>query len=838
MNALLQDVRYALRQLRKSPGFTAVAVFTLALGIGANTAIFSVVNALLLKLLPVRDPQQLVIVGDPTWADSRSNGTPRTEIFSYPLYKELRDRNSVLDGLCAGATEHRIEVEAGPGEFSDQKANGRMVSGNYFAVLELEPAAGRLLSNSDDTAENANPVAVLSYDYWQHNFAGSSSIIGKEIRLNGYPFTVIGVAPAGFEGDVVGEEMSLFVPLSMQPEIARGRHWRNSPNASWLSLIGRLKSGITPEQAEANLHAVLNQAIQGDYGASLSADDRRALREEPLTIRVSPGAGGISALRGDYRKPLLLLMGIVGLVLLIACVNVANLLLARATMRNREFAVRLAIGANRRQVLQQLLTESVLLAILGGMAGSVFAVWGVKLLIKLIGSDAAGLSLTPDFRVFAFTACVSLFTGILFGLLPALRTLRVRVSPSLNQTTRSTSDRQSRFAWGKGLIAGQVALSLLVLFAASLLVRSLQKLVTQDFGYQRDHLVTARLDPAAGGYSPEKMKVLAQEFVSRLTGMPGMRSVTYSTNGLFGGTESSDALLVPGLEKQTPRNRAANEDYVGPDYFPVIGIAILSGRGIEVQDTASSTRVAVINEAMAKRFFDGQNPIGRQFRIDDPDWVDKPITIVGISRNAKDHGSGVRADVKPRFYLAYQQMSDPLQIILEIQTSGVPSDVVTNLRSEIKAIDPHLPIDFVQTLEMRVNDSLGNQIALARLSSFFAALALLLACIGLYGVLSYTVAGRTREIGVRMALGAQRADVLRLILREGVLLVGAGVVIGIPLSLTSSHLLNSFLFDLKATDPLSLIAVVLLLGTVSAFAGMIPAWRAAKVDPMVALRYE
>jgi len=835
MNGLLQDLRFAIRQLMKSRGFTAVAVLTLALGIGPNTAIFTVVNALLLKILPVRDPQQLVVVGDPTFTNATSNGTPRTEIFSYPLYKELRDKNSVFSGLCAAATGNGTQVESIA--FSDQDTTPRMVSGNYFNVLGLEPAAGRLISDSDDTAENANPVVVLGYDYWQRKFAGSSLIIGQDIRLNGYPFTVIGVAPAGFQGDVVGQRMALFVPLSAQPVIVRGRHWRNAPNTSWLSLIGRLNSGVTLAQAEANLNGVFQQALAGDYGASLSSDDRRAINEEHIKIRVSPGAGGLSELRGDYRTPLLLLMGIVGLVLLIACVNVANLLLSRATMRSREFAVRFAIGANRTRILRQLLTESILLGLLGGISGSLLAAWGVRFLVGVLGTGTA-LPLSPDVRVLGFSVAVSLLTGVLFGIFPALRSMRVRVSPALTSTTRTTSDRSSRFAWGKVLIAGQVALSLLVLFAASLLIRSLQKLMTQDFGYRRDHLVIAKVDPSGAGYAGEKMKPVAQQLISALSATPGIRAVTYSTNGLFAGTESSDALLIPGFSASDILGRAAKEDYVGPGYFAVLGIPILSGRGIEDQDTAASTRVAVVNEAMSKRFFHGMNPIGRQFRIDDPDWLDRPITIIGVSRNAKDHGSGLREEVDPRFYLAFQQMKDPVQIVIEAQSSGPASAAVANVTSQIKAAAPHVPIEFVQTLDSRVTKSAANQIALAKLSAFFGSLALLLACIGVYGVMSYSVSGRTREIGVRMALGARRVDVLQLVLREGMLLVLFGVAAGIPLSLASSRLLNSFLFGLKATDPLSLIAVIFVLGAVAALAGMIPARRAAKVDPMIALRYE
>src|SRR5215510_268124 len=514
MNTLLQDLQFALRQLRKSPGFTAVAVLTLALGIGANTAIFTVVNALLLKMLPVENPRQLVVIGDPQNANSRSNGTPRTDNFSYPLYKEIRDRNSVFNGVCAAATDHRVEIDTLEGNPSAEKVNGRMVSGDYFEVLGVGAVAGRVFSESDDTAESANPVVVLSYALWRDKFALSPSAIGKTIRLNGYPFTIVGVAPSGFEGDVVGEHMALFVPLSMQPEIVRGRHWRNAPNTSWLSLIGRLPPDTTPAQAEANVNLVFRQAMSGAYGASLSSDDRKALRN--ARIKVAPGAGELSELRAEYRTPLLLLMGLVGLVLLIACVNVGNLLLARASVRSKELAVRIAIGASRRRLLRQLLTESLLLALLGGMFGGLLATWAVPVLVRLFGTDTS-LPLSPDLRLLGFSFAVTLFTGLLFGLMPARRTLGVPVSPTLKDAAPGRL-LLSRFSWSKVLIAGQVALSLLVLFAAGLLVRSLQKLMAQDFGYPRSHLVIARLDPTAAGYSSEKMKLLADRLSAQLTG--------------------------------------------------------------------------------------------------------------------------------------------------------------------------------------------------------------------------------------------------------------------------------------------------------------------------------
>lgn len=825
--------------LLKSAAFTTVALMTLALGIGANTATFTLVNALLLKKLPIKAPQELVVVGDPSHVNDRWNGTPDTDNVSYPLYKEFRDNNTVFTGLLAAATESRIEVDlSGSGGPSDEQIAGRLVSGNYFSVLGVDPARGRLLTESDDTHEGANPVVVLSYSFWKNKFALSPAIIGKQIRLNGYAFTVVGVTQPNFLGDVVGENIAVFIPLSMHPQIIRTKSRRDDPNWSWLSQIGRLKPGVSIAQAKADINLIFQQALKGAYGARLSADDRKEIGREQ--IKVVPGGTGLSEFRGEYRVPVLLLMGIVGLVLLIACVNVANLLLARASVRAKEVAVRMAIGANRGRLLQQLLTESVLLAFIGGVCGAMLSIWGVRLLVKILGSDATSLPLSPDLRVLAFNTSVCLLTGILFGVAPALRSLKVQVSATLKDTAAPES--RFRFAWGKGLVAGQVTLSLVVLFAASLLVRSLQNLMTQEFGFNTNSIVVAHVNAAAAGYGGEKSRELAQRLTARLATLPGVRAVTYSRHGLFAGSETSNPIIVPGFSAANPDDRSVREDSVGPDYFAVVGTPILLGRGIGPQDTATTTRIAVVNEAMMKYFFHGENPIGRQFEIDSPEEKGKPFTVIGVSKDAKDHpgrnGDMLREAVPPRFFFAYQQDPRPPRLILEISTTGDPNLVVDAVRRQIKAAVPGLPINSVGTVRQQLEGSMDSQIALAKLSAFFAILALLLACIGLYGIMSYTVASRTREIGVRIALGAQRGDVLQLVVGEGMLLVGAGLVAGVPLSLASSRLLDSFLFGLKHTDPVSLFAMTALLGVVALIAGFIPGRRATKVDPMVALRYE
>lgn len=841
MEVLLQDLRYGLRMLLKSPGFTAVAILTLALGIGANTAVFSVLDAVLLKMLPISHAEQLVVLGDPSRIHSTSNGTPTLDHFSYPLYRELRDGTQAFSGLFASGDPGRLDVQLdSPAAEGPELANGRVVTGNYFPVLGVNPLIGRTFTASDDLTPGASPLVVISYGYWKRRFNLDPTVIGRTVRLNKYPFTVIGVAPAGFGGEIVERAADLWIPMSMQAQVMRGREYLETPNTSWLQVIGRLKPGVSLAQARSNVNAVYRHALAGTYGAKLSVDDRRALEKSTQSIEVSAGGSGLSYLRHEFKRPLLLLMGVVGLVLLIACVNVANLLLARASGRSKEIAVRMAIGARPLRLVRQLLTESVLLALFGGALGVLFAQWGATFLVRT--SFGAGtvraLDIHPDAHILGFTAGVCLLAGMLFGLAPALRALGIPVSSTLKEGARGgTATGSAKWATGKILVAAQVALSLLVLFAAGLLVRTLRNLQDADFGYERQRLVIIRPDFISAGYKHEQLPTLARQLLEPMSAIPGVVGATVSENGLFSGTESADDIKVEGYASRQDQDNVANDDWVGPDYFKIVGIPILLGRGIGPQDVESSNKVAVINEAMAKFYFPGMNPIGRKFVIDDGKQRLRPIEIVGVCRDFRDHN--LRDAVPRRFFLSYyQSILTDLEVHFVLRVAGDPTSVIAAVRQQLKNFDPNVVIREADTLNHMVDDYIAQERLVAQLSSLFAGLALLLACVGLYGVMSYTVSGRTREIGVRMALGAQRRDVLWMVLREALVLVGVGVIVGVPAAFGTSRLLQNMLYALSGVDPLSMSVAVAMLLMVAAIAGYIPARRATKVDPMVALRYE
>jgi predicted permease len=832
MVTLLQDVRYALRMLRKNPAFTTVAVLTLALGIGANTAIFSLVNAVMLKMLPVKDPGQLVVVGDPTDVHSHHLGDPQVVSFSYPLYRDLSQGSSVFSGMLASSEVHRLPVKGDSGGEIGASNTGVLVSGNYFSVLGVNALYGRVITPDDDTAPGAHPVVVLSYGFWKDKLGSNPNSIGQTLRINSYPFTVIGITPPGFYGDTVGDAQDFWMPVTMQEQIIPGRKWLENYDASWLHSIARLKPGVSVEQAAANVNLVVQQLVNGPLKGKLSKDDIDNLKA--VKVQVSAGGGGFSDLRGNFKEPLILLMMIVALVLVIACVNVANLLLARASARQKEFAVRVAIGASPGRVVRQLLTESIFLAFAGGALGLLIAHWGTRALLKLSGNT--DLEASPDLRVLLFTVGVCLLTGILFGLIPALRSRRVSVAYTLKSGSQNGNRAHAGWNWGKLLITGQVALSLLVLFAASLLVRSLQNIRNVDLGYNREHLLLVSTDPIAAGYSKSRTTSFANDMEAQLSGVPGVRAVTCSKNGLFSGSESGNSIKVEGYSSTNNADLEAAFDQVGPNYFSAVGIPLLLGRDISLQDTETSPRVAVINESMARFYFGQANPIGRKFTIEDT-GSKGPVEIVGVSRDARDHQ--LKGKVQRRFYIPIaQSLATAAGVHFEIKTVGNPSAVAETVRKQIKSYDANIPIYSVRALDELTERSIRDEILIAKLSSFFAGLALLLAAIGLYGILSYSVAGRTREIGVRMALGAQRGSVLGMVLREAGKLVLQGILIGVPAAWLSSRFFASMLFGLSRTDPSPMVLVIAILAVIALLASFIPARRATKVDPMVALRYE
>ncbi|HEY1528624.1 MAG TPA: ABC transporter permease [Candidatus Angelobacter sp.] len=833
MGTFLQDLRYALRMLRKGPAFTAVAVITLALGIGANTAIFSLENAVMLKMLPVKNPGELVVVGDPTEVHGRHMGDPQVNEFSYPLYRDIRDGSSVFTGMLASGEAHRQRVTGDSiGEISGN-ATGVLVSGNYFSVLGVNALYGRVITPDDDSAPGAHPVLVVSYGFWKNKLGENPSIVGQTLRINNYPFTVIGVSPPGFYGDTVGDAQDFWAPVTMQEQLINGRKWMEDYNASWLHVIARLKPGVTVEKAAANVDLILQQLVNGPLKAKLEKDDLANLKADK--VPVSAGGGGFSDLRGDFQQPLLLLMIIVALVLVIACVNVANLLLARASSRRKEFAVRVAIGAAPGRIVRQLLTESILLAFAGGALGVLLARWGTYALLKLSGND--DLEASPDLRVFLFTAAVCILTGVLFGLIPALRSRRVAVALTLKSGSQNGSSANSGWNWGKLLVTGQVAVSLLVLFVAGLLVHSLQNMRNVDLGYNREHLLLLSTDPLAAGYNNNaRIGSFANQLAEQISSLPGVRAVTSSKNGLFSGSESGNSIKVEGYTSKNDPDLQAAFDEVAPNYFRGVGIPMLLGRDIGLQDTETSPRVAVINETMARFYFGQTNPIGRKFIVEDP-GSKGPVEIVGVARDARDHK--LKGKVDRRFYVPLSQSMGQIPVVnFVVRTVGNPVAVAEAVRKQLKNLDANIPVNNIRSLNELTERAIGDQVLIARLSSFFAGLALLLAAIGLYGILSYSVAGRTREIGVRMALGAQRGSVLKMILQEAGRLVLLGIVIGIPSALLASRLFSSMLFGLKGTDPVSMLLVIAVLLAIALLASYIPARRATKVDPMIALRYE
>ncbi len=825
---LLQDLRYGLRQLRCSPGFAAVAALTLALGIGANTAIFSLIDAVVLRTLPVSRPDELMQlrIYDP------HAGGEADPTFTNPLWEQLRDHQDVFSGVFAWGHEQFDLTRGG----AVHNVAGIWVSGNFFNTLGLQPAAGRLITVSDDH-RGCPAVAVLSYGFWQDHYGGAKSAIGGILSLSSHPFEVIGVAPPGFHGMDVGEKFDVAAPLCATAQFdgkgsrLDGRSWW------WLRVVGRIKAGASRGGLTARLSVlspgVFNAALPQDW----SSDMQRDFVKQTLTA--VPAATGTSFLRRQFGQPLRILMAVVGLVLLIACANIASLMLARAAARHKEIAVRQALGASRLRVIRQLLTECILLSSAGALLGVIFARWGTVLLVRFISTtqNAVFLALSLDGRVLGFAAAVAALTAVLFGLLPAVRSTRVSLSSAMKGSQALEVERATRFRPRKWIVTSQVALSLVLLVAAGLLLRSFAKLATLDVGFDRNGVLLVGTNLNAAEVAPDSRVDTYQAIENRLQALPGVISVSRSTVTPISGDSWNQWIRTDWSKALTGHNALAWFNCVSLGFFRTLRMELLAGRNFNNSDTKTAPAVAIVNQTLARRFFPGLSPIGRTFRIDDIGGrPGPPIEVIGLIKDAKYES--VREDTLPTAFLPATQAPEHAQTdTFELRTAIPPSALAGLVQAAVADVNKQIPLEF-RTLAEQVNDSMVQERLLALLSGFFGALALLLAMIGLYGTLSYLVTRRQTEFGVRMALGAQPGSILRLVMRDVIAVLAAGVVVGAGITLASTRLLQQMLFGLSPRDAGTIVAAAAVLTAVALLAGYLPARRATKVDPMVALRYE
>ena len=832
---MFQDIRYGIRMLLKRPGFTLIAVLSLALGIGANTAIFSLLDAVLIKTLPVERPEQLVLFGN-AQSMGRTTAFPYEswDLFSYPFYRQVQQQRTEVFSGVASLLSMPWNVHGfvnGSGDIEQMQV--QLVSGNYFPVLGVNAGLGRVLTEADDQNPGAHPVAVVSYAWWQQRLAGDPAAVGKTITIDNVAYTIVGVAPREFFGTSVGSVPDLWVPLAMEKQMPPA-YWdgRTDEDAQDLFIIGRLKPGVTAQQANAAVNLLFTQSLQARAGAQPNAKRLQQIQE--ANIQLTSLSRGLSTLREQFSLSLRVLMGVVALVLLIASANVANLLLAHGAARSREFALRLAVGAGRMRLVRQLFTESALLALLGGAIGVALSWWGTRLLLLMAsdGPEALPVDITPNLRVLGFTIGVSALCATVFGTAPALRASRVEPNTSLKGGKTLNALRNPL---GKAFVVAQVALSLLLLVGAGLFVRTLINLQSIPSGFKQENAMLFMIDTSATGYKTDdpKLTALMSEVEDKVKQVPGVEAASFAFTVFNQGFWTCPAYS---REDNIPegQNRQLRNNMVGPDFFAAMGLPIVQGRAFGPQDTKSSQKVAVITESMAQKFFPAGSPVGKRFGIKGRESTEQ-IEVIGVVKDAK-YGT-LKEPFRPMAFYPYTQLPDVLSNFV-VRFSGSASAVVPQVRQTIKQIDRNLPVDDVVSLSDHIGRSLVQQKLVARLATFFGLLALLLACVGLYGVMSYGVARRTNEIGIRMALGAQGRSVLWLVLREALLLVVIGLVVGVLASLALTKTAQSLLYELKANDPLTIVLATTLLMVVALVAGYLPARRASRVDPMVALREE
>jgi predicted permease len=849
LDELTQDVRYGTRLLRKNPGFAAIAVLTLALGIGANTAIFSLVNEVLLKSLPVKNPQELVLFEWFSGAQGRMargiEGNSRTDpvtkrtystSFSLLTFERFSAEHPALSHVFAFAPISRLNVLV-DGE-SDTSANGQFVSGGYYEGLGVSAFMGRALDANDDRP-GADPVAVISHRYWQRRFNGSPDALGRTVLLNKVPVTIVGITPPEFAGtQQVGESIAFSVPLALQPRLQPDDVDKGKPWSWWLRMMGRLSTGSTVEQARVSLEGSFQQAALEGWTRAQSLQSSSSEQRTPDApgLLASPGGQGLNDTRAGYAPSLRIMMGLAGMVLLISCANVANLLLARGAARRREIGVRLALGASRRRIVRQLLGESLLLASLGAGLGLIFAAWGREALLALrpLGRSLV-LELPIDWRVLGFTTAAGVFTALLAGLAPALRATQVDLTAEFQGGTRSSgAGGRSRLA--HVLMVAQISLSLVLLVSTGLFVRTLRNLQAIDPGFNRERLVMFGLDLVSAGYTRPQFAAFHTRVAERLERIPAVRSATFSALPLLSQSARNTSVSVQGYTRPTgvAGGNSAMVNVLAPDFFETLEIPLVLGRGFTTRDDLAAPKVAVISQAMAKKYFGTDNPVGRRLGFGDAS-TESDIEIVGVVRDAKYRN--LRSDSPITVYTPALQ-APPGTAHYTLRTAGEPAAVFTAIQAAVREIDSTVPVLMLRTLDDQIDMLHARERLFARLAGFFGLLAMMLVSIGLYGLMAYTVLRRTGEIGIRMALGALPAQVLRMVLRESLTLVFLGVLAGLALSMAAGRFIASMLFGLSTIDPLTYGAVALLLLVVALLAAWLPAQRAARVSPMIALRCE
>lgn len=847
MKYVITDLNHAIRGLRKAPFFTVLAVTSLALGIGANTAIFTLVDQILLRPLPVERPHQLVHLQLDGTRPGNNWGLGTS--VSYPMYEELRHASdSVFSGMF---TKFDWSLHVGDGGQTERVA-GELVSGTYFPLLGVRPALGRLFTPEDDRAPGAHPVAALSYAYWQTRFEGDPSVVGRDVTINSHPFTIVGVAEPGFNGLNLASAVQVFVPMMMKTQMTPGWNYLDDERAYFAQVFARLRPGVTAAQATARLqsrfHAIRERELAGPFFAGASEYTKRQFLD--TRIELVPGFQGFSGMRGPLRRPLWLLLAIAGGVLLIACANVAGLLVARGMGRVREVAIRLTLGASRWRVIQQLLAESAVLASLGAAVGLLVSTWGSTLLLGLLVEPDTSISVTtsPDKRILAFTMLVALGTAMLFGLVPAWQVTQPRLAPALKDQSRGVAGG-GQVRLRQALVVTQVALCVLLLIGAGLFIRSLRNLVAQDPGFTTTNLASFDVEASLSGYSGARAQHFYKRLVERLAVLPGVESVALTRVPLLNGSGWNSSMTVEGYGADEGEDVRAYNNAVTPGYFKTMGLRVLNGRGFTSQDVVAPQAgrgadvveslvpsVAIANQRFVDLYFGGKNPVGRHVGFGSDPGTPTPIEIIGVVEDAKS--VGMREDVQPQLFFSFLQDRDPKRATVHVRTTQAPDAMLNLLRGAVQELEPDLPLYRMATMEQQVERSLGHERLVAGLSSVFAILATVLAVVGLYGVMAYAVTRRTREVGIRMAFGAVSSRIAWLFVREAALLVVVGFAAALPLIWALRRYIESQLYGVEPFDPIAIGAAMLGLGVVAAVGVLVPAMRAARIHPLAALREE